>query len=1093
MSKLKKNRSNRDIYHRRAMLIFSIIGIGIVLFFVLIEFLLREEVRREQDANNNRFFLSTISNLNSNASEIEDLSNNFHSNNAIMLNNLVKAYSNDNYRRFASMPTRAQSDLLYNSTISMEDCKILYIVNRQGDVIISADPVDNGLNLISDGLIDVDPEDYEDLCDGKTKYLIRDNPFYKIDEDEGSLLFLYCRTIPGTYGSDGNKYILLGFASTIIDKAADRMTDLSTWLNGSTIGNNGFAMMVDASADKITYGNIDGKNITNLSASSLGIDKDVLTDRYNGIKMIDGRKCYVSTRKYTSFLYAEDSYLIACIPTVDMYGGNFPVMLWNLCLLFIFLVLISAYSSFVRSEMLRSGDEQLRVKLFKINGTTIYYSRTLGRKVIPVILASSLLIFASALYIQALMRLSSAFSESVAIEEEISKDVEQNISLQKDFTYYYDMQNASRAKLMAFIIALNGDEYFDFNKESEGVISLGNSDGTGNRDIVKDDYNNLVKVINNSEALNKLKDENYVENIYLISDAGYTLATSSEYWSFKLSTDETAQSYEFWDVLDGRKDIVVQMPMMSDEGNFSQFIGCPFDYFTCLDDEGNTKFVRYTDYLKQSNGDYTGNVITRHRGLLQIELDPEEENTIIESAKPTYILSNTRISNDGFLIGFIYDYNNEKYNVFYSGVESMVGKNADELGIPENAFSGGYNGFQNINGKRYLQSFRPAGEYYIATAMPTDRLYYSSFVTAVFCAVFGLVLMIVLSFFTLLLHDMDESELYREENDPLAVFGHWETSKSWQNSTPTQKFELLIKRALLLSGAVFIAAIAYEAYRFGSNSAIVYILSGGWDRGIHIFSLSAAFVLMIITGLIIKAFEHVISLVAEAFGNRAETMMHLFTSLIKAAVIVAVAFYCLFIIGINATRLLASAGILSVVVGLGAQSLVGDLLAGIFIVMEGSVHVGDYVLIDGVRGKVKEIGLRTTRYEDDNQNIRIICNNELKSFANMSMKYSIVYYNIPVPYNEDYVRIRNILNAEFLQLYEENRFLKSIPVCQGIEEFSESSVDLRVKFLCDESDRYDVQRFMHDNIMRIFMENNISIPFNQLDVHYEPIISEIQK
>ena len=89
--------------------------------------------------------------------------------------------------------------------------------------------------------------------------------------------------------------------------------------------------------------------------------------------------------------------------------------------------------------------------------------------------------------------------------------------------------------------------------------------------------------------------------------------------------------------------------------------------------------------------------------------------------------------------------------------------------------------------------------------------------------------------------------------------------------------------------------------------------------------------------------------------------------------------------------------------------------------------------------------------------------------------------------------IRNILNAEFLRLYEENRFLKSIPVCQGIEEFSESSVDLRVKFLCDESERYDVQRFIHDNIMRIFMENNISIPFNQLDVHYEPIISEKQK
>lgn len=214
-------------------------------------------------------------------------------------------------------------------------------------------------------------------------------------------------------------------------------------------------------------------------------------------------------------------------------------------------------------------------------------------------------------------------------------------------------------------------------------------------------------------------------------------------------------------------------------------------------------------------------------------------------------------------------------------------------------------------------------------------------------------------------------------------------------------------------------------------------------------------------------------------------MMHMLISLFKTMAVLLVLLYCLYLVGIDGTSLLASAGIMSVVVGLGAQSLVSDLLAGIFIILEGSLRVGDYVMINGVRGKVIEIGLRITRYEDDNQNIRIICNNELKSFANMSMKYSVVYYNIPVPYNEDYKRIKAILNSEFLKLYEGNRSLKSIPACQGIEEFSESSVDVRVRFMCEESERYNVQRFMHDEIMRIFMENGITIPFNQLDIHVE--------
>lgn len=1066
---------------------FIIIGIGIVLFFVLIEFLLRMEARRDQNENNNRFFLSTISNLNSNTKEIDKFIDKYHKNNLIMLNNLAVAFSNDSYRRLSTMSQGAQQELLKESMLSIDGCEDLFIINRQGDIIMSTDSAHIGGNVVSNETINIPQDELEQLCDGTYEYTVIDNPDYKYGDEKSSIICVYCKTIPGSYGVDGHKYILLFCSSEIMDRAVDRMYDLSAWVNGSTIGNNGFVLMVDKNTGSVLYGNIGGEDKRNLAASSLGIDEDILTDRYSGTKKINGVNCYVSSRLYNSNYYGGNNYLIACVPTVDLYGGNFPVVLWNLCLLFIFLILLAAYSSFVRSEVLKTGEEQLRVRLFSIRGTTIYYSRTLGRRIIPIVFTSVILIFLSALYIQALMKLSSAFSESVAIEEEISNSVEGSVNLQNDFTNYYDMQNVSRARLMAFIIGLNGDQYFDFSKESEGVMTLGNADGSGNRDAVKDDYNNVVNVINNSKALDKLKDANNVENIYLISDAGYTLATSSDYWSFSLSSEEEDQSHEFWDIIDGKRDTIVQMPMMSDEGKFSQFIGCAFNYYTCLDDENKTIYVKYTDFLKQSNGDYTGNPITKHRGLIQIELDPEDDSNVIDSAKPEYILSNTRISNNGFLIGFVHDEIDDVYNVFYSGISSMVGKDADELGISEKAFSGNYNGFQRINGKRYLQSFRPVGGYYIATAMPTDRLYYGCFITAVFCAVFGFVLMFILSFYTLLIRDMDSDELYREEHDPLAVFGHWEASKDWLNSTPPQKFEMLIKKALLLGGAVFLAAIIYEAYRYGSNSAIVYILSNDWDRGIHIFSVSAAIVMMILVGMFIKAFEHVINLIAAAFGSRVETMMHLFTSLIKTTLIISVTFYSLFIMGIEATKLLASAGILSIGLSFGAQNLIGDLLAGIFIVMEGSVHVGDYVMIDGVRGKVMEIGLRTTRYEDDNQNIRIICNNELKSFANMSMKYSIIYYNIPVPYNEDYVRIRNILNAEFLSLYEKNSSLKGIPVCQGIEEFSGSSVDMRVKFMCAEEDRYDVQRFMHDNIMRIFMENDITIPFSQLDVHYDAI------
>ena len=163
MDKSKERDRVYRSYHRRAMLMFAIIGIGIAAFFALLEYVLRAEVRQNQDADNNRFFSATINNLESNAREIEDLTANFHENNGIMLGDLAKAYANESYRRFAAMPASTQSEILNNSTLSMEDCELLYITNRDGDVLVSAVSSDNGSNIISNDMLDLTKNEFEDL------------------------------------------------------------------------------------------------------------------------------------------------------------------------------------------------------------------------------------------------------------------------------------------------------------------------------------------------------------------------------------------------------------------------------------------------------------------------------------------------------------------------------------------------------------------------------------------------------------------------------------------------------------------------------------------------------------------------------------------------------------------------------------------------------------------------------------------------------------------------------------------------------------------------------------------------------------------
>ncbi|MBQ7562702.1 MAG: mechanosensitive ion channel family protein [Lachnospiraceae bacterium] len=1056
--------------------------ICVVLFFILLQMLLHTEARQTQDQNNERFFSSTLTNLNNNDRELTALIENFNENNTLMLDGLVTAYSKSTYRKLEGMSAEEQSELLFTTHSSMVDCAWMLITDRDANILISSSLDNNGLNVIADGEIGLTIEEYRDLLDGRLQNLVVDNPYSTSSRGTASKLYLYGKAIPGTYGTDGSKYILLAFFSDIVDTATKRMGDVSSWLNASTVGSNGAVFMVDAGADRIIYGSMYGEDKAGDTASSVGLGPEILKDRFKGEARIDGRKCYLSVRKHSSKLYGQDNYIIALVPLRDMYGLNLSVVVWNICLLLIFIVLVSAYVSYVSFTKQEDGRREI-----ELLGGRLIVNRDLTGKVLPIILTAGFLIFCAAFYFQALMKLSDAFSESVAIEEEIANNVEKSAGLREDFVDYYNMQYESRAGLLSFIVSLHANEYLEPSQESDSVKYLGNVDENGNRDALKDEYDNIVYVINNSRALWELQDSNAVKNIYLISDQGTTLATSSNYWNFSLSTNPEDQSYAFWDILDGKKESMIQDAMISDEGKLSRFIGCTLTYFTCLDEKGNTKYVSLTDYLEQMIGTYQGNEITKHRGLLQIELDPEEENGIIETASPEYILSHTKISNNGFLIGFEYDDEEEDYIVFYAPNASTIHQTASELGISEGAFSGSYNGFQTFNGTRCLQSIRQSGEYYIATAMPMESLYEGSLRTALFCGLFSLPVILGISLYLLFVRKRELEEIGDDEDrdDPFSVFEHLGHFEAWKKSPPTRKFEILVKNSFIILGIVFIGAVLYEANRFGSNSAIVYILGGEWDRGLHIFSLSACFGIIILSGVLIGIFEYIAHLIASMFGNRGVTLMKLFISLIKAAAILIVIFDCLFLIGIDATRLLTSAGILSVVVGLGAQSLVGDLLAGIFLVMEGSIHVGDYVLINDVRGRVTEIGLRTTRYEDINQNIRIICNNEMKTFANLSMKYSVVYYQIPVPYGEDFPRIRKILNAEFIQLYEDHRFLKGIPHCHGIENFSESSVDLCIRFMCEESERFDVQRFMHDEIMRIFIENDITIPFNQMDIHIE--------
>ena len=1064
----------KKFYRIKAFVILGIIVVSVLSYTLLLMSQMQSEAVAKQEQSNRRFFSSTISYLNSNTREISNLIADYHVNNNIMLDNLVEAFSGNNYLDLMGLPVDDQTRLLYNASHSMENCAWMLIVDRNGNVIISDNESNVGMNIVHDTGNDMDVLEFGNLCTEDTDYIVISNPYEADESYAGAQLYLYCKAIPGTYDQDGSKYILLAFTSQIIDTMENTMEDLSAWVNDSTIINGGTAFVTDASKDIVMYGSLNGQDLTGSKASELGFTEEILSGGFTGIVEVAGMKCYVSTKKFSSDLYGEDFSITSVVPFKNLYSINPSVVIWNIALLVVALFLVTFYCSYIRGRLTKKGEIQGRKKLFKIKGNTIYYSGILARKILPVVLAAEILIGFGVTYFQTLIMLSDTFSDAVSIEMDIMSDMEKNSNLQKEFESYYNMQYASRAELIGVIMSLNGGNYLNVKEGMTG----------------------------NSKALQELRSKNNLVNIYIVSDEGNTLLTSSNYWNLSLPSEPTEELYGFWDVVNGKVDNYIENGKTTDEKIVSKYVGCSMYYYTYNDEKENQVFTGYIDYIKGNEEEAAEaeesseeakepqggeKEIIRHRGLVIVEVLAQEIDFMLDSSKPQYVLENTTITGGGFLTGYEYDEEADDYKVFYSQNPSLIGSYAKELGVSENAFSGSYNGFHAYNKELYLESFRQGEDYFISTAMPIDALYNVSRRAAKTCGIYAFVAMLIIAAMMILVSDYGEEKLYKESSDPFALFGKGLSSEHWKEMTSPHKFEEIIKNNLFFIGAVFLLTMIREGYRLGEYSALLYIMGGQWDRGLHIFSLSACILIIIVSAVLISIFSRVAHLMAEAFGNRVVTMMNMIIALIKTVAVAVVLFYCMYIIGIDGRSLLASAGVMSVVVGLGAQSLVGDLLAGIFIILEGSLRVGDYVTINDVRGKVIDIGLRTTRYEDANQNIRVICNNELKNFVNMSMKYSVVFFDISVGYDADFKKIKTILNTEFLELYENNRFLKGIPVCQGIEVFAESSVNLRIKFMCEESERPNVQRFMRDEIMRIFTENDISMPNNQLDIHIEHV------
>ncbi len=214
--------------------------------------------------------------------------------------------------------------------------------------------------------------------------------------------------------------------------------------------------------------------------------------------------------------------------------------------------------------------------------------------------------------------------------------------------------------------------------------------------------------------------------------------------------------------------------------------------------------------------------------------------------------------------------------------------------------------------------------------------------------------------------------------------------------------------------------------------------------------------------------------------QRAQTVASLLNSVGTVAIAGVMLLTVLAVLGVPIAPLLASVGVLGLAVSFGAQSLIKDLISGVFMLIEGQFAVGDVVKVGDTAGLVEKVTLRTIVLRDINGVVHVVPNGTVDTLSNMTKTWSRAVLEIGVAYKEDVDRVMEVMLDEAMQLARDPDWAPVIveePVVPGVERFDDSAVTIRVMFKTLPLKQWDVGREYRRRIKNRFDAEGIEIPF----------------
>ena len=554
------------------------------------------------------------------------------------------------------------------------------------------------------------------------------------------------------------------------------------------------------------------------------------------------------------------------------------------------------------------------------------------------------------------------------------------------------------------------------------------------------------------KSLQEYCDRLNIDYLMLFDSDGRETACSADYSGFTMDSGLGENSRDFRRLLMGVGSIVHPVSTDSITGLTRQFIGVKVPFTPELGDMPHGALVMA---IRPWQSGMSEEEIVRRLHLI------ESQDILVCYAEP------------------------DTGRILYANDATLPGRTVMEYGLPEKCLSDGYTDFATLRGVRsYVTTVRRSDVVFIYI-IKNSLLFSNTLSASLAASIAYLLVLCVVLVLCLGKYDEntfresvaraealpgDESDEPRDEGDGEGNYGLSELivvkdrkKVPREDRTPEARvrsaigFDIVL---LILLPALF--SINDSGASIGNGTLLQFLLYGDWNRGFNMFALCSIIIVLITEVVLIILSNGLLSLIAGFTGKGGETICRLLYSLINYIVVLGMLYNVFEYLGLPISTYIASLSVVSLALSLGAQGMISDILAGLLIVFEGQFQVGDIVEIDDVLGEVLEIGVRSTRILNDDNDVNYYTNSTIRKIVNKSKRDSAYKLYLTVVTEDSIEQVEALFARELPQIgqkYDEiitGPRLREVAILSSVNNpHNDKLYRIKIKATCKAAD-YDI-------------------------------------